>query len=114
MVQFYLSCSVTLKCPHPDLDDLDSTKRMQHDHDAWLLELHEKIWNQKDRLQELFHTVEITTAHYDELQDCLDKLCPNRHTREYKACSKNVMSMSRGVQATGGGGSGGVGGGGIW
>jgi len=88
-----LSRSVALKRPHPDSpDDLDSTKRARLDHDAWLLELHGKIWAREDRRQELFHSVEITAAHYDELQQRLDKLYPNRHTREYQACSEGVLS----------------------
>lgn len=65
---------------------------MRLNHDAWLPELHGKIWNRKDRWQELRHTVEITAAHYDELQRCLDKLNPDRHTREYLAGSESVLS----------------------
>ena len=88
-----LSRSVALKRPHPDSpDDLDSPKRARGDNDGWLSELHGKIWNRKDRLEELLHTVEITTAHYDELQERLDKLCPNRHNQGYIAGSKSVLS----------------------
>ena len=87
-----LSRSDILKRPHDSSDDLDGTKRVRLDHDAWLLELHAKIWNRKDRWQELHHTVEITAAHYDELQERLDKLYPDRHTREYHAGSEGVLS----------------------
>ena len=88
-----LSCSVVLKRPHPDSpDDLDGTKRMRVDNDAWLLELHSKIWDRKDLWQELFHTVEITAAHYYELQERLGKLYPDRHTRDYHAGSEGVLS----------------------
>ena len=31
-------------------------------------------------------------AHYNELQERLDKLCPNRHTQGYIAASKSVLS----------------------
>ena len=87
-----LSRSDALKRPHDSPDDLDGTKRMRLDKDAWLLELHTKIWDRKDLWQELYHTVEITAAHYDELQARLDKLYPKRHTPEYLAGTEGVLS----------------------
>ena len=51
-----------------------------------------KIWNRKDRRQELYHIVEITAAHYNELQARLDKLYPDRHTRDYHAGTEGVLS----------------------
>jgi hypothetical protein len=61
-------------------DDLDHPKRSRTVRvAAWLTELHSKIWGQEDRRQELFMTVEITTAHYKELEERLTKLHPNRH-----------------------------------
>jgi len=35
---------------------------------AWLEEVHSKIWNKKELEPELFRKVEITQAHYTELQ----------------------------------------------
>ena len=75
--------------PH---DDLDHPKRSRTDHEgAWLTELHSKIWDQKNRRQELFTTVEITTAHYKELEKRLTKLHPNRHSETYEA--QDVLSV---------------------
>lgn len=96
VISSHLSRSVALKRSHPDSpDDLDGSKRARHnDDDAWLLELHSKIWGREDRWHELFHTIEITTAHYDELQERLDKLNPDRRTGGYfaRADSAGVLS----------------------
>ena len=92
---YLFSRSVALKRPHPDSpDDLDTTKRARLDDDTWLLELHAKIWGRYDRFQELFHTVEITAAHYNELQERLGILHPYRHTGGYfaRADSAGVLS----------------------
>jgi hypothetical protein len=69
-----------------------TSKPTRLDDDAWLPELHAKIWGREDRWQELHHTVEITAAHYDELQGRLDKLYPDRHTRRYQTSSERVLS----------------------
>jgi hypothetical protein len=52
--------------------------------DAWLVELHSKLWNKKHLQQELFQTIEITAAHYKELQERLSKQFPNRHSPNYR------------------------------
>lgn len=44
--------------------------------DAWLSELHS--WNFSERQSELFHEVELTVAHYKELQNCLVNFKPDR------------------------------------
>jgi hypothetical protein len=46
-----------------------------HPNDTWLLDLHSGIWGCEDKL---FHKVEITFAHYNELEQRLMKRDPNR------------------------------------
>jgi hypothetical protein len=86
-------CSDVLKRRQPDSHgDSDHPKRLRTVHEAaWLTELHSKIWGQKNRRQELFTTVEITTAHYKELEERLEKLHPNRHSETYEA--QDVLSI---------------------
>jgi len=61
---------------------------MQED---WLLELHGKFWKQESLRFTLFHTVEITRAHYSELQTRLNVAQPTRHSNTYK--TEGVMSI---------------------
>ena len=86
-------CPDVLKRQRTDShDDLDHPKRSRTVHvPAWLTELHSKIWGQEDRRQELFMSVEITTAHYKELEERLTKLHPNRHSETYEA--QDVLSI---------------------
>jgi hypothetical protein len=71
---------------------LDHPKRSRTvDGAAWLIELHSKIWGQEDQRQELFKTVEITAAHYEELEKRLTELYPDRHSDTYEA--EEVLSI---------------------
>jgi hypothetical protein len=74
-----------LKRQLPDShDDFDHPKRSHTVNEAaWLTEIHSRIWGQEDRRQELLTTVEITAAHYKELEDRLTKRYPNRHSEMY-------------------------------
>ena len=63
--------------------------------DAWLPELHSKIWGRKDRRSELFCDVKITLAHYLELQK---RLKPGRDLPDYQ--SNDVQSIKLDVLRT--------------
>jgi hypothetical protein len=49
-----------------------------------LFELHSKIWDHKDLGQNLFYKLQITAAHYVELQKRLTSLYPNRTSEDYQ------------------------------
>ena len=49
----------------------------------WLQELYSKIWNRMDLAPTLFREVEVTRAHYDELQDRLNRRHPDRNSKQY-------------------------------
>ena len=49
----------------------------------WLQELHSKIWNRVDLAPKIFREVEVTRAHYDELQDRLNRKRPDRNSKQY-------------------------------
>jgi len=49
-------------------------KRMKPEVPPWLTELHSKIWNRVDLTQTLTRTVEVTEAHYTDLQRSLNGL----------------------------------------
>ena len=53
----------------------------------WLQELYSKIWNRNDLRPTLFREVKVTRAHYDELQDRL-----NRKWRKPKKDDGDVLS----------------------
>ena len=59
----------------------------------WLREVRSKIWSRKNLERELFRTVEVTQAHYDELQRRLKELHPDRDTREYDGRRHDVGSV---------------------
>jgi hypothetical protein len=59
---------------------LRTDDQLQH---GWLFELHSKIWGRKDLEQDLFNKLEITAAHYVELQKRLGRLYPNRNLEDY-------------------------------
>jgi hypothetical protein len=71
------------------LDDVDQPPPSRK---RWLKELHSKIWNREDLEPILFRKVEVTRAHYDALQDCLNQKYPDRDTEEYDGSSHNVLS----------------------
>lgn len=71
-----------------DSKRLRTDDHLQH---AWLFDLHSKIWDRKDLEQELFYRLEITAAHYVELQKRLDDLYPNRSSEDYQ--NGNVLSI---------------------
>jgi len=58
----------------------------------WLKEVYSKIWNRGDLKQKLFRKVEVTRAHYDELQVILDRKYPDRNDPEYDGRSHEVLS----------------------
>jgi hypothetical protein len=60
--------------------------------EPWLKELHSKIWNRGDLKPTLFRTVEVTRAHYDELQDRLNRKYPNRDSDKYDGSFNNVLN----------------------
>jgi hypothetical protein len=58
----------------------------------WLTELHSRIWSREDLKPTLFRQVEVTRAHYDTLQECLNRKYPDRNSKEYDGRSHNVLS----------------------
>jgi hypothetical protein len=60
-------------------------------HLPWLEELHSKIWNREDLKPTLFRKVEVTRAHYDVLQDSLNRKYPDRTFAQYNGLSHNVL-----------------------
>jgi hypothetical protein len=58
----------------------------------WLEELHSRIWSREDLEQTLFRQVEVTRAHYDELQDSLNLKYPDRDSEEYNGDGHYVIS----------------------
>jgi hypothetical protein len=58
----------------------------------WLKELYSKTWNLSDLRPTLFRTVEVTRAHYDKLQDSLNRKYPNRGSVKYDGRRHNVLS----------------------
>ena len=51
--------------------------------DAWLSELHSKIWGRENLRLELFHEVDITVTHYEKFQKHLTELQPGRNLQNY-------------------------------
>ncbi|KIM73639.1 hypothetical protein PILCRDRAFT_15072 [Piloderma croceum F 1598] len=94
-IHIFVKCqsSGTLKCGcSPSLSG--DTKCFQSDDQFqidWLFELHSKIWNRKDLEQNLFYKLEITAAHYVELQKCLKSLYLNHTSEDYQ--NYDVLSI---------------------
>ena len=63
------------------VDDADS---------SWLKEVQSKIWNKERLVLELFRKVEVTQAHYTELQRRLKEQHPGRDLPEYDGREHNV------------------------
>jgi hypothetical protein len=84
-----LSFSDTFKHLHPPYTSDDADRRS----DAWLVEVHSKIWDRQDLSSELYHKVEVTVAHYDALQERLRKLHPDRDSSNYIAGANDVLSI---------------------
>jgi len=59
----------------------------------WLEEIRSKIWNRKDLEPELFRRVEITQAHYAELQKRLKERHSDRDLPEYDGGKHNVRRV---------------------
>jgi hypothetical protein len=59
----------------------------------WLEELHSKIWERKDLTPTLFREVEVTQAHYAELQERLKELHPDRDSPNYNGAKLNVQNV---------------------
>lgn len=70
-----------------DIKRLRTDDHLQH---AWLFELHSKIWGRQDLVGKLSYKLEITAAHYFQLQKRLDHLYPNRSSEDY--WNGNVLS----------------------
>ena len=60
--------------------------------DAWLHELHSKIWGRQDLQSEIFRKVKVTAAHYDALQKRLNEQHPDRDLSDYDASMNDVLS----------------------
>ena len=60
---------------------------------SWLEEVHSKIWNRKELEPDLFRQVEVTKAHYTELQRRLKEQHPDRDFPEYDGRRHNVQSV---------------------
>ena len=58
---------------------------------CWLKELHSKIWGCDDLIPTLIHRVEVTRAHYDQLQDILNRKYMGRDNAEHNG-NHNVLS----------------------
>jgi hypothetical protein len=58
----------------------------------WLKELHSKIWNREDLKPTLFRKVEVTRAHYDALQDRLNRKYPDRDFEHHNDRCHDVLS----------------------
>ena len=58
----------------------------------WLSELHSKIWDREDLKPILFRKVRVTQAHYDALQDSLNRKYPNRDLAQYDGEGRHVLS----------------------
>ena len=61
--------------------------------EPWLLELHQKLWKQEQLRPSLFCTVDVTRAHYAELQKRLNAAHKTRNSKTYTAT--NVLSIKR-------------------
>ena len=59
--------------------------------EPWLLELHQKLWKQEHLRPSLFRTVDVTRAHYAELQKRLNAAHKTRNSKTYTAT--NVLSI---------------------
>ena len=59
--------------------------------EEWLLDLHGKLWKQESLWSTLFHTVEVTRAHYSELQTHLNQRATRKHTRPTMLSPWNLM-----------------------
>jgi hypothetical protein len=82
-------CSVARAIPwwSIPLDDVD-----QHTPLPWLKELHSKIWKHGELRSTLFRTKVVTRAHYDALQDSLNRKHPDRDLEEYDGRHHDVLS----------------------
>jgi hypothetical protein len=65
---------------------------LQHMPLPWLKELHSKIWKHEELRSTLFRTKVVTRAHYDALQDSLNRKHPDRDLEEYDGRHHDVLS----------------------
>jgi hypothetical protein len=59
--------------------------------ELWLPELHKKVWKQESLRSSLFCSVQVTTAHYSELQARLHAEHPTRNSETCEA--EEVLSI---------------------
>ena len=59
----------------------------------WLEEIHSRIWSRKALERDLFRKVEVTRAHYDELERRLNDQHPYRNLPDYNGAENNVRSI---------------------
>ena len=60
---------------------------------SWLEEVWSKIWNEERLVPQLFRRVEVTQAHYTELQRRLKQQHPDRDLPEYNGRERNVQGV---------------------
>ena len=60
---------------------------------SWLEEVWSKIWNKERLVPQLFRKVEVTQAHYTELQRRLKQQHPDRDLPEYNGRERNVQGV---------------------
>ena len=60
----------------------------------WLEEVRSKIWKKKEELEQyLFREVEVTQAHFTQLEERLNGQIPDRHEPEYDGKENDVRSV---------------------
>jgi hypothetical protein len=73
-------CSAVLNCPLRGIG-------------AWLMEIHRKIWNRKDRQQKLFRTITIEFTDYERLEKRLAGLRSGRREAAYSANTAEILPV---------------------
>jgi hypothetical protein len=63
----------------------------------WLKDLYKRIWKKDAAKSTLFRQVEVTRAHYDALQNNLNKKYPDRGSETYKGVGHDVLSDKLGI-----------------
>ena len=87
-----VTLSLASVAPLAPRDDYPSKRQHLADdaNSSWLKEVQSKIWKNERLVPELFRTVEVTKAHYTELQRRLKEQHPGRDLPEYDGREHNV------------------------